>query len=169
MQMIGRTRSGTIDGHLLCHLLGLIAFDAHFLVSFSGSDCLFFAASQQLECCPEDGFDTLEASICVNRRDSDDSDSDFDEDDYESDGEPDPNAWTDKPRTGIARAVAKSKAQPAKEISGGSNSDDETTNASFHQTMSFTIPRASLDASLSGSEAGEDVSFTLDANALAGL
>ena len=55
-----------------------------------GAYCPFFVvASQQLKCCPEDGFDTLEASISVNRRDSDKLDSDSDEDDYESDGEPD--------------------------------------------------------------------------------
>jgi hypothetical protein len=140
----------------------------HALFSTLRADFLV-SALQQLQCCPEDGFDTLEASICVNRRDSDD-DYDFDEDDYESDGEPDPNAWTDKPRMGIARAVAKSKAQAAQKLySGGGDNEEEPVDASFHQTMSFTIPRASLDASLTGSEASDDVSFTLDANALAGL
>ena len=126
------------------------------------------SALQQLQCCPEDGFDSLEASICANGRDSDD-DYDFDEDEYESDGEPDPNAWTDKPRMGIARAVAKSKAQAIQQPYSGGGNEEEPGDVSFHQTMSFTIPRASLDASLSGSDARDDVSFTLDADALAGL
>jgi hypothetical protein len=70
---------------------------------------------------------------------------------------------------GIARAVAKSKAQAIQQLCSGGGNEEEPGDASFHRTMSFTIPRASLDASLSGSDARDDVSFTLDADALAGL